>query len=239
MSSQTPRCWAVVPAAGIGERMDSVVPKQYLPLRQSLVILHTLYALTRSPRVQGIVVVLRDDDTYWDQLQPKLPCPLLIASGGADRHSSVWQGVQALADQLEDSDWVLVHDAVRPCLHPEDLQRLFDHLDADPVGGLLATPVRDTMKRARDGRVEETVNREALWHALTPQLFRYGLLCQALSTALEEQRLVTDEASAVESLGFAPRLVPGRPDNLKITRPGDLELAAVILDAIAGERVVR
>jgi len=223
-------CWAVVPAAGIGERMRSHIPKQYLPLHGRAVLAHSLAALVAAPRLDGIVVVLREDDPHWPTLALNLPCELLIASGGNDRAGSVWNGLQLLGERLGVDDWVLVHDAVRPCLRPADLARLFRELADDPVGGLLATPVRDTMKRAdAAGRVDGTVERRDLWHALTPQMFRYGLLCRALAAALDAKLPVTDEASALELAGYAPRLVEGSADNLKITRPADLPLAEFLL----------
>jgi 2-C-methyl-D-erythritol 4-phosphate cytidylyltransferase len=142
----------------------------------------------------------------------------------------VAHALEALADQAADTDWVLVHDAARPCLRPEDLQALTAALDGDAVGGLLAVPVSDTLKRAGgDGRVAATVPREALWRALTPQMFRYGLLRRALALCLERGRSVTDEASAIECLGLQPRLVRGHADNVKITSPEDAALAAAIL----------
>ena len=224
------RCWAVVPAAGIGERMGSAVPKQYLALRGRTVLARSLAALTTAPQLAGIVVVLRADDPYWTDLEVDYPCPLLLATGGAERGASVMSGLKLLTDRLRADDWVLVHDAVRPCLRATDLQRLFRELTDDPVGGLLATPVRDTIKRADGaGRVDKTVDRQGLWHALTPQLFRYGLLCEALTAALAADLPVTDEASAMELAGYAPRLVEGSADNLKITRPVDLALAEFLL----------
>lgn len=227
-------CWAVVPAAGIGERMGSHLPKQYLPLLERPVLAHTLDALAACSRLDGIVVVLRADDPYWPEVAGSWPCPVLTTVGGGDRSQSVLNGLRYLADRLGSEDWVLVHDAVRPCVRLGELERLFNELRDDPVGGLLAAPVRDTMKRGARGRVQSTVDRRDLWHALTPQLFRYGLLYDALNKAIAAELPVTDEASAMELAGLQPRLVEGSSDNLKITRPADLPLAAFLL--AEGER---
>ncbi len=222
--------WAVVPAAGIGQRMKASLPKQYLPLAERTVIEHTLSVLLQHPRIQGLVVALSPEDMWWQNLRIKTPKPLLLTSGGEQRYHSVQQGLQALQDRLEEDDWVLVHDAARPCLRASDLDQLLDSLQQDPVGGLLATPVRDTMKRTDEaGRVATTEDRNGLYHALTPQMFRYGLLCHALECALEQNLAVTDESSAIEALGLSPCLVLGRADNIKITRPEDLALAEFYL----------
>lgn len=223
----TVRFWALIPAAGIGRRMGSDVPKQYLPLGGKTVLEHTLDALASQPAIDGLVLVLSADDprapTFPDQVQGK---SLMLATGGAERSDSVLNGLQWLGGQADDQDWVLVHDAARPCLRREDLDRLLETLRDHPVGGLLAVPVRDTMKRG-DTRhvVRETVNRDGLWHALTPQMFRLGPLREALRAARDQGLPVTDDASAMELAGHAPLLVEGHGDNLKITRPEDLALA--------------
>ncbi len=222
--------WAVVPAAGVGQRMHAPLPKQYLPLAGRTVIEHTLNVLLQHPRIQGLVVALSPEDGWWQNLRIDTPKPLLLTSGGEQRYHSVRRGLQVLQDRLEEDDWVLVHDAARPCLCTSDLDHLLDSLQQDPVGGLLATPVRDTMKRAdQRGCVMATEDRSGLYHDLTPQMFRYGLLCRALEYALEQHVAVTDEASAVEALGLSPRLVLGRTDNIKITQPEDLALAEFYL----------
>ncbi len=218
--------WAVVPAAGIGRRMGGDLPKQYLPLAGRTVLEHSLAALLDCPRIAGVVVVTAAADPYWARVRGRLPGPVIQAEGGAERCHSVRNGLAALAGWAEAEHWVLVHDAARPCLRPENIDRLMDELAHDPVGGLLAAPALDTMKRSdADGRVTATVDRVGLWHAQTPQMFRYELLVQALDAALAAGRLVTDEAAALEAAGHAPRLVEGHSDNFKITRPGDLALA--------------
>jgi 2-C-methyl-D-erythritol 4-phosphate cytidylyltransferase len=228
----TPRYWAMVPAAGAGKRMDSAVPKQYLSLAGRPVIAHTLASLLDHPRIDGVAVAISAGDEWWPTVAAELNAakPLRVVTGGAERCHSVLNGLEALSAPAQPEDWVLVHDAARPCLTAGDLDRLIDTLADDPVGGLLAVPVRDTLKQADDaGRVAATVDRSRLWHALTPQMFRLGMLHEALRAALARGLLVTDEAAAMEAAGFAPRLVEGRADNLKITRPEDLALAEFYL----------
>lgn len=228
--NSVPVCWAVVPAAGTGQRMGVAIPKQYLTLGGKPVIRHTLEALLASPAVCGIVVALAERDAVWDKLAPSLDRPLLRTCGGAERSDSVLNALRELADRTRSDDWVLVHDAARPCLRREDLTTLMRELGADPVGGLLALPVHDTMKQAAaDQRVLRTLPRESLWRALTPQMFRIGSLVQALERAAAEGASVTDEASAMEYAGHAPRLVEGHADNIKITHPEDLALAEYYL----------
>jgi 2-C-methyl-D-erythritol 4-phosphate cytidylyltransferase len=222
--------WAVVPAAGVGKRMGTSAPKQYLILAGRAVIVHTLDTLLSHPRISGVVVVLSPDDEGWETLRLEHDKPLLKAIGGDERCRSVRNGLQALSGWAQAEDWVLVHDAARPCLRRSDLDKLLNTLADDPVGGLLATPVRDTMKRADPhDRITATVERQGLWHALTPQLFRLGTLSSALQQAEERHLLVTDEASAIEAMGLQPRLVEGRADNIKITRREDLTLAEFYL----------
>ena len=228
----SPRHWALVPAAGIGKRMGSAVPKQYLPLAGRPVIAHALATLLAHPRIAGVVVAIGAEDEWWPTVAAELTAakPLWVVTGGAERCYSVLNGLEALRQWAMLNDWVLVHDAARPCLTAEDLDRLFAELTGDPVGGLLAVPVRDTLKQAdATGRVAATVDRSRLWHALTPQMFRMGTLHEALRAALMRGLLVTDEAAALEASGFTPRLVEGRADNLKITRPEDLALAEFYL----------
>ena len=225
--------WAVVPAAGVGARMRAAVPKQYLPLGGRTVIEQTLARLCAHPRIDGVVVALGAEDGYWSDLGFQCEKRLERVDGGAERCHSVLNALERLATFGGDDDWVLVHDAARPCLRLGDIDHLIEQVDTgDAVGGLLAVPVRDTMKRSDDnGGVERTVDRANLWHALTPQMFRLGELRDALSRALEAGVLVTDEASAMEWVGHRPLLVEGHADNLKITRPEDLALAEFYLRA--------
>ncbi|RMG30802.1 MAG: 2-C-methyl-D-erythritol 4-phosphate cytidylyltransferase [Gammaproteobacteria bacterium] len=222
------RLWAIVPAAGIGRRMGTEVPKQYLPLLGRPVIAHTLAALDRLEALEGILVAVREDDAWWPEVERGLAtrAPLVRVPGGRERRDSVANALRRLRDTAAPDDWVLVHDAVRPCLDEADLRRLVARACNDPVGALLAAPVRDTMKEADgEGRSARTLDRSRLWHALTPQMFRLGLLEAALRRALAEGLPVTDEAAALEHAGHRPLLVEGRSDNLKITRPEDLALA--------------
>lgn len=211
------------------------MPKQYLLLNQVPLIRHTLQALLADARIQDVVVVLAPDDALWgDHCLPDQGVERIrvVRAGGATRADSVINGINWLKSKLHtsDEDWVLVHDAARPCLSPAQLTRLIDELKDDPVGGLLAIPVADTLKRAdADTRVAATVDRRALWQAQTPQMFRLGALQAALSA--DDLSAVTDEASAMERLGYQPRLVAGSLTNLKVTFPEDLALASVILDA--------
>jgi 2-C-methyl-D-erythritol 4-phosphate cytidylyltransferase len=216
----------LIPAAGVGRRFGAAVPKQYLDLAGQLVIDHALGLFLGHPAIAGVCVVLGPDDGYWPDSRYATHPRVRRADGGAERCHSVANGLAALASDAADDDWVLVHDAARPCLHPADLDALLDALVGEPVGALLAVPVHDTVKHSEDGsHVDATVPRAALWRAFTPQAFRLGLLRRALAEAEAGGRLVTDDASAVELLGLKPRLVEGRPDNLKITRPEDLALA--------------
>ncbi|MBK1722824.1 2-C-methyl-D-erythritol 4-phosphate cytidylyltransferase [Thiocystis violacea] len=220
------RLWAILPAAGVGRRMGSAIPKQYLELAGRTVIEHTLALFVSHARISGVVVALGPEDGYWNATAYATHPKVVRAMGGAERCHSVLNAVMALDGRAEDEDWILVHDAARPCLRLEDLDRLVDSLLDDPVGGLLGIPVRDTMKRAKGGqRIDGTVDRSGLWHAYTPQMFRLGLLRHALRDALAANDLVTDDASAIERLGHAPRLVEGHADNIKITRAEDLPLA--------------
>jgi 2-C-methyl-D-erythritol 4-phosphate cytidylyltransferase len=229
--SERPRYWAVIPAAGVGRRMGSTLPKQYLPLANRTVIECTLQRFFEAPQISGVVVALAADDPYWPSLELHPPKPLLTAPGGAERSDSVRNALDVLSIQADPDDWVLVHDAARPCLSCLDLQRLMDAVAEDPVGGILAAPVRDTLKRDDgDGRIQATEERAGLWHALTPQMFRLGLLRAALERVVAEGARVTDEAGAVERLGARPRLVEGRMDNIKITHPEDLLLAERLLE---------
>ncbi|WP_440941130.1 2-C-methyl-D-erythritol 4-phosphate cytidylyltransferase [Immundisolibacter sp.] len=223
--------WAVVPAAGIGSRMGAGLPKQYLPLAGRAVLAHSLQRLLSQPRVAGAVLALAADDPWWPALDFRSDKPLLTVTGGASRARSVLAALERLAGQRPPDTPVLVHDAVRPLLHGDDVARLCEApLDAD--GCLLATPVTDTVKRIdAEGRVLETVPRDGLWAVQTPQRFRLGQLRQALTDALAAGVEPTDEAQAMERAGYRPRLVRGRRDNLKLTVPQDVPLAECLLAA--------
>jgi 2-C-methyl-D-erythritol 4-phosphate cytidylyltransferase len=217
--------WLVIPAAGVGARMAADRPKQYLEVAGRCILEHTFDCFLDHPDLLGAVVCLAVDDPYWPNLALASDPRIRRADGGRERADSVLAGLRALQQAgAADSDWVLVHDAARPNLARSDLDRLLDTLAMDPVGGLLAAPARDTLKRAdAAGRVAQTVDRAVIWQAYTPQMFRLGDLRQALEAALAAGVPVTDEASALEWAGKAPRLVEGRADNLKVTRPEDLQ----------------
>lgn len=239
------RYWCVVPAAGVGKRMGSDIPKQYLPLGDSTVLQKTLLKLQKIKQLEAVVLCLSSEDEWWAGLSDNYCSDegqaVIIAAGGKERSDSVLSGLEALAGQASENDWVLVHDVARPCVRVNDIQALIEQASQHEVGGLLAMPVRDTMKRAvvveggRDrgevavAEVQGTVCRENLWHALTPQMFRYGDLMRAMTDALNVNHPITDEASALERLGKQPLLVEGHPDNIKITHPEDLALAALFL----------
>jgi 2-C-methyl-D-erythritol 4-phosphate cytidylyltransferase len=255
--------WAVVPAAGIGSRMLSATPKQYLFIRDQTVLAHTLARLSAVALIKGIVLVLSAHDSHWSSLKATDTTGdvkdtgnqrVVTCVGGETRWQSVLNGLQALADVAADDDWVLVHDGVRPCVRVADILRLLELTSGDEVGGLLAVPVSDTLKRAAlstasAGRVAgspagstagssagvahvaETIDRDAMWSASTPQLFRLGLLRRCLQQAAAAGASLTDEASALEWAGYRPVLVPCHKDNIKITHPDDLRLAELILDA--------
>jgi 2-C-methyl-D-erythritol 4-phosphate cytidylyltransferase len=219
--------WLVMPAAGVGRRFGTDRPKQYAPLCGRAVIEWALAPFLTDPRCVGAVVALAEDDPYWRAIAPP---NVFVAAGGLERSHSVRNGLGALADRANRDDWVLVHDAARPCLPREDLDRLLADLANHPVGGLLATPAADTLKCADASRnVEQTVDRAGLWRALTPQMFRYGRLCEALDRAHAAGRMPTDEAQAIEWLGDSPKLIEGAPANLKITSAADLAIAAALL----------
>lgn len=225
MSACLPAFWAVIPAAGVGARMAADRPKQYLQLGGRTILEHSLGCFLDHPSLKGLVVSLAVDDPYWPNLACAADPRIQRADGGAERSGSVLNALLQLnALGASDDDWVLVHDAARPNLSREDLDTLLAQLADDPVGGLLAVPARDTLKRVdKRGRVVETIDRSLIWQAYTPQMFRLGALHCALADSLVADALITDEASAMEWSGQAPRLVEGRADNIKVTRPEDLE----------------
>ncbi|HZR70531.1 MAG TPA: 2-C-methyl-D-erythritol 4-phosphate cytidylyltransferase [Burkholderiales bacterium] len=218
------RTFGLIPAAGSGSRLGSAAPKQYLSLAGRPMLHHAIAGLLSDPRVEMVFVVLAPDDAAfraldWSAFGERV-APLWC--GGASRRDSVLNGLIAAASAVEPSDWMLVHDAARPCLGKVELARLIDAASRDEVGGILAVPVADTLKRAdEEKRIAATEPREGLWQAQTPQMFRHGLLLRALRGA----PLVTDEAAAVEGLGYRPLLVEGSARNLKVTFPSDLALA--------------
>lgn len=218
---------AVVPAAGFGRRMQTECPKQYLSIGDKTILEHAVAALLAHPRVTRVIIAISPGDERFAQLPLANHPQITVVGGGAERADSVLAGIQAAGN----APWVLVHDAARPCLHQDDLARLLALSETSKVGGILAAPVRDTMKRAEPGKqaIAHTVDRVDLWHALTPQFFPRELLHDCLTRALKEGATITDEASALEYCGFHPELVEGRADNIKVTRPEDLQLAEFYL----------
>ena len=271
------RYWLVMPAAGVGRRFGHTKPKQYAPLQGRTVIEWALAPFLTDPRCAGVSVSLASDDPYWGEVAERLTrtpgrtAEIIVAPGGAERSQSVRKGLEALAGRATPDDWVLVHDAARPCLSAHDLQQLLERLGSHRIGGILATPAADTLKRAgaalradvgattasaptlavtpptepapsagaipaqpaspADPEIDQTVDRAGLWRALTPQMFRYKLLSDALDRALASGRLPTDEAQALEWTGEHPVLVQGSAANIKITSADDLVLAAALLNA--------
>ena len=225
MSYDLPAFWAVIPAAGVGARMAADRPKQYLQLGGRTILEHSLGCFLDHPCLKGLVVSLAIDDPYWPTLACATDPRIQRADGGSERSGSVLNALLQLnALGASDDDWVLVHDAARPNLSRDDLDKLLAELADDPVGGLLAVPARDTLKRVdKHGRVVDTVDRSLIWQAYTPQMFRLGALHRALADSLVADAVITDEASAMEWSGQAPRLIEGRSDNIKVTRPEDLE----------------
>ncbi|WP_372780912.1 2-C-methyl-D-erythritol 4-phosphate cytidylyltransferase [Litorivivens sp.] len=227
--------WVVVPAAGVGSRMGAGIPKQYLTVAGETVLSRTLKRLLSLSDVHRIVVAISAEDRWWPNESIGKHPQIQTVSGGAERADSVLAGLKALAANAGPDDWVMVHDAARPCVQPHQIEDMRKSLQSDLVGGLMAIPVADTLKRSdSELRVSETIDRRALWAAQTPQVFRYQILRDSLERALAEGIAITDEASAVEWAGFKPRLFPGSNRNIKITVPEDIELAAMILDAQPG-----
>lgn len=225
-AGQFPDVISILPAAGIGSRMQGSFPKQYLTIRGKTLLEHAIGDLLLQPRVREVIVAISPDDRWFYTLPVAADLRVHVVIGGKTRADSVMAALR----HAQQAAWVLVHDAVRPCLHQDDLCRLLEVTTYSEVGGILATPVRNTMKRARAGTrlIAHTVERNDLWHALTPQLFSLRMLTSCLEQALAEGASITDEASALEYCGYTPLLVPGRADNIKVTYPEDFALAMLI-----------
>ena len=221
--------WAVVPAAGVGKRMNADRPKQYLQLNGKTVLEQTLLRLLQAEVFSAVSVAISVEDPYWPELPLASHAKVVTAAGGKERADSVLSALKAIRDVAADSDWVLVHDAARPCLTTDDIHLIINSLVDDEVGGILALASHDTLKNVQGRSILGTLDRSHIWRALTPQMFRYGRLKSALEAA-EGNLAVTDEASAVEMQGGQPKIVEGRPDNIKITRPEDLALAQFYLE---------
>ncbi len=224
--------WVIIPAAGTGQRMQADRPKQYLPLLGKTVLEHTIACFSQHPDIAGIVIVLSEGDRYWSTLTEiaSWTKPVYTVVGGSERCFSVLNALIFLQQQLNSDAWVLVHDAARPCLQQKDLNNLIQKASCHVVGGILAKPVTDTLKRAdKTLHIQETVDRHRLWQAMTPQMFRLNALHTALQSAIDKHYIVTDDASAMEFVQQYPLLIPGADDNIKITHPEDLALAKIYL----------
>ncbi|WP_153913384.1 2-C-methyl-D-erythritol 4-phosphate cytidylyltransferase [Shewanella sp. TC10] len=247
MNSEKQSVVAIVPAAGIGARMGAAIPKQYLMLGEQTILAHTLDSLITHPDISQVIVALHPEDEFFAKLTQANHEKIVTVIGGNERADSVLAALNTLDDDITEitskhTTWALVHDAARPCLTQTDIDKLLKSREIHPQGAILAMPVRDTMKRsvvasaenkAGSGeKIAETVCRDNLWHALTPQLFPSQQLKRNLSLALKEGANITDEASAMEWADVNPGLVSGRADNIKVTHPDDLQLAKLFLTNI-------
>ncbi len=217
---------AVVPAAGVGKRMKANCPKQYLCINNKAILTHTVMKLLDHERISKVIISLGVDDQYFPESELVHQSNIIRVDGGKERVDSVLNGLKVI-DQ-KDYPWVLVHDAARPCITHQDIDNLIEQCLARDCGGILATPVRDTMKRGSVGKsitIKETVDREQLWHALTPQMYKTNELISAIEQALDQGLAITDEASAIESANLPSLLIPASTENIKITHPNDLALA--------------
>lgn len=246
VASTLTKVWLIIPAAGIGQRMQSEIPKQYIKIYNKTIIEHTLDCFLEHDNIVGIIVVLASHDKHWDSLVVNNPQnkPLASVQGGSNRSESVQQGLNYLSEiqQVSEDSWVMVHDAARPCLSKSDLDSLLELCDCDCVGGLLASPVRDTMKRSVVKNaslkalsdtaitVTHTEPRENLWHAQTPQMFRLGAIKSAINQCQSSDFEMTDECSAMEFVGEAPVIIESIHNNIKVTTPSDIKLAEFLLD---------
>ena len=232
---QSQQIWVVIPAAGVGKRMQADRPKQYLSLLGKTVLEHTLACFLPQPQITGIVIALHANDPYWQELPISTNTKIYTVVGGKERSDSVLNALHYLSDELhcKANSWVMVHDAARPCLSSDDIEQLMQLVNADdPLGGILASPVKDTMKRAQatlPTHIASTESRQNLYHALTPQMFRLQALQQAVQYAFDNEIAITDDASAMEQQGFSPRLIIGNANNIKITQASDLALAEFFL----------
>lgn len=228
----TAKIWAIVPAGGHGARMKLAKAKQYLMLSGSPVIEHSIKRLASVSAISRIVVGIANDDKLWEKLDFKHQKLLARVDAGTRRADTVANCLQFIVEQGGKDDWALVHDAVRPCVRPNEVQHLINEVLQDDIGGILALPLSDTLKRGsedEDPRIVETVPRDHLWRAMTPQMFKVSALLAAIGDAKKAKCHITDEASAIEAAGKQPILVPCSPDNIKITYPQDLKMAEMIL----------
>jgi len=231
--SDSSKYWVVIPAAGVGSRMGVDKPKQYISINNKTIIEHTIDCFIHREEIEKIIVAISEEDEFWPTLSISKHKKIVTAPGGEERYQSVLNSLQALVGKVENNDWVMVHDAARPCLNQSAIDRLIIELRTHDVGGILAMPCRDTMKRANDiGEIDKTVERDSLWHAQTPQMFKYGKLLSAIEDALKNNVVVTDESMAMERLGYKPILVHGHQENMKLTHKDDLESLKTYLERV-------
>ena len=231
MSDSIERFWVVIPAGGMGSRMASEVPKQYLEINRITIIEHTINVFLDNQDIHQIIVCLPENDERFSAIPVSGNSKVATTRGGDSRAQSVLNGLTSI--DADTSDWVLVHDAARPCLTSDLLASLINQLRCDDIGGLLAVPAKDTLKLSnQDQSVDSTIDRSTIWQAQTPQMFRYGILKNALGNALEQGLDITDESSSLEHAGYKPKLIEGDSRNLKVTTPDDLVLAKFLLDQL-------
>jgi len=220
--------WAIVPAAGIGKRMGSEIPKQYLPLAGKTLLEITLRKLDAVSRIKGVIVAIAADDIFFSRIKD-LPKNVSVIEGGKERADSVLSGLEFLCEHGFEQDWAVVHDAARPCVNEENILRLMKKVENENRGGILAAPVADTLKKVENRHIQETVDRQMLWQAHTPQIFPVKKLRDAISRCLQDGIKITDEASALEYIGETPIVVEDSRDNIKVTHAEDLALAEFVL----------
>jgi len=226
-----PKCWAVIPAAGIGERVGSNIPKQYLKIAGKTILEHSLAPFVNTSRIAGITIALHPQDAHFTSLDiSRSTCDKIhTVTGGATRAHSVLNALESFEAQIREDDFILVHDAARPCLTERDLDQLIDVCLAHEVGGIIGSCVTDTLKHVENNNIVNTVDRENIWRAYTPQMFKFGMLQRAIQTALKDGVCITDEASALEYMGYQPCMVEGDVRNIKVTTATDVSLAEIFL----------
>ena len=223
--SNNNRLWVVIPAAGIGKRMGVDIPKQYITVCDKAIIEHTVEKFTSRNDLQGILVALSNSDQHWSTLELSKNNKITTVTGGEERYKSVYNALCSLKNKADDDDWILVHDAVRPCITTSEIDQFIADLDhLNGIGGILALPCFETMKKANTNHeIEETIDRKFIWHAQTPQMFRYKKLFLAIEIIMNENIFITDEAMAMELAGYKPMLIQGTHSNIKITDQNDLK----------------
>ena len=223
--SNNNRLWVVIPAAGIGKRMGVNIPKQYITVCDKAIIEHTVEKFTSRNDLQGILVALSNSDQHWSTLELSKNNKITTVTGGEERYKSVYNALCSLKNKADDDDWILVHDAVRPCITTSEIDQFIADLDhLNGIGGILALPCFETMKKANTNHeIEETIDRKFIWHAQTPQMFRYKKLFLAIEKIMNENIFITDEAMAMELAGYKPMLIQGTHSNIKITDQNDLK----------------